>query len=555
MKRFFPLAIIFLLALFLRIYNLANQPPGMTWDEAALGYDAYSILKTGRDQHGAFMPIIFKSFGDYKPGVYVYLTVPAVALLGLNETAVRMPSAIFGALAVIGIYLLTNLLFGSEAKPRPTGPMSFITSGHIAALVLALMPWHLHFSRGGWEVNTFVTMVLFGTYLFIRSLKNEKISPLWAALLFALSIFTYQAGKLLTPIIFTTCVLVYWGDVKTRLSQVLKNEKPLFPVYLLLLGIVLVYFYISVIGPAGNRVTRLSIFLYRPTPSQELIKTDNNNMLSVGFFHSQADLTLRAIASRYLYHFSPELLFFENSTPREALPKMGMLYLFDAVWIVFGLIFLIRSKDWRSKVILLVFLVSAPIGASLTLSEFSVVRALFLTVPLAILISLGIYQLVKNHRYIFAVLLILYLHNVALGLDLYFKHSQRFLAPGFNYGHKQAVAWIIDNPAKRVVMTDVYGQPYIYYLFYTGYDPATFQKENKFVSGGVDVGFVPSVANLEFHQFSIDDIRTQKDALFIGTIGNIKDDFDYNLPQVENYDQVEIPDSTDVVFRMVKTYP
>ena len=136
MKRFFPIAIIFLLALFLRIYNLANQPPGMTWDEAALGYDAYSILKTGRDQHGAFMPIIFKSFGDYKPGVYVYLTVPAVALLGLNETAVRMPSAIFGALAVIGIYLLTNLLFGSEAKPRPTGPMSFITSGHIAALVL-----------------------------------------------------------------------------------------------------------------------------------------------------------------------------------------------------------------------------------------------------------------------------------------------------------------------------------------------------------------------------------------------------------------------------------
>jgi len=543
MKRFFPIAIIFLLALFLRTYNLANQPPGLTWDEAALGYDAYSILKTGRDQHGAFMPIIFTSFGDYKPGVYVYLTVPAVALLGLNETAVRMPSAIFGALAVIGIYLLTNLLFGSEAKSR------------IAALVLALMPWHLHFSRGGWEVNTFVTMVLFGTYFFITSLKNNKVSPLWAALLFALSIFTYQAGKLLTPIIFATCVLVYWQDAKARLSQILKNEKALFPVYLLLIGAVAVYFYISVIGPAGNRVSRLSIFQYRPKPSQELIKTDNGSLLSVALFHSQIDLTTRAVASRYLYHFSPELLFFENSTPREALPKMGLLYLFDAVWIFFGLVFLIRSKDWRSKIILFVLLLSAPIGASLTLSEFSVVRALFLTVPLAILISLGIYHLAKSHRYIFIALLIFYLHNVALGLDLYFKHSQRFLAPGFNYGHKQAVAWIIDNPAKRVVMTDVYGQPYIYYLFYTDYDPATFQKENKFISGGVDVGFVPSVANLEFHQFSIDDIRTQKDALFIGTIGNIKDDFDYNLPQVENYDQVEIPDSTDVVFRMVKTYP
>lgn len=553
MKKVLPIILIFLVALFLRTYNLANQPPGLTWDEAALGYDAYSILKTGKDQHGVFMPIIFKSFGDYKPGGYVYLTVPAVALLGLNETAVRLPSAIFGALAIFGIYLLTNLLF---ANKKILDTKHFVLDiGHISALILTFMPWHLHFSRGGWEVNAFVTMVLFGTYFFILSLKNERVTPLWAALLFTLSIFTYQAGKLLTPLIIFTGLIVYWQHAKARLVQIIKNEKLLLPIYFILIGIVLVYFYTSIAGSAGNRIKRLSIFTYRPLPSQELIKTDNDNLASVNLFHSQIDLTLRLISSRYLYHFSPELLFFENSVPREALPKMGMLHLFDAIWIFFGLIFIIRTKEKQSKIILLVLLFISPIGASLTLSEFSVVRALFLTVPLAILISLGIFHLAKNHRYIFITLLILYLHNIALGLDLYFRHSDKFLAPGFNYGYKQAIRWIIDNPAKKVIVTDVYGQPYIYYLFYTKYDPAKFQKENKFVSGGIDVGFVPSVANLEFHQFSIDDIKSEKDALFIGTNGNIKDSFDYNLPQVQNYDEVDYPNSADPMFRMVKTYP
>src|SRR3990167_3511262 len=365
MKRILLLAAIFLLALALRTVNLGDHPPGLTWDEAGLGYNAYSILKTGRDEHGVFMPLIFKSFGDYKPGIYVYLTVPSIAVFGLTEFAVRFPSALFGALAVIGIYLFTNLLFPGKKI------------GYLAALFLAVMPWHLHFSSGGWEVNVFATLLLFAAYFLLLSLTNKKVSPLISIFLFALTILTYPAAKLLSPLVFLTIIAANFKEAKEKFSLVLKNERKLLPLYLLIVVVVGVYFFQTATGAAGNRVARLSIFGYRPTPSAELIKTDNGNLFSVGLFHSQVDLTLRAIASRYLYHFSPELLFFENTTPREALPNMGLLYLFDAVWIFFGLVFLIRSKDWRSKIILFVLLLSAPIGASLTLSEFSVVRAFF----------------------------------------------------------------------------------------------------------------------------------------------------------------------------------
>src|SRR3989338_4060059 len=108
MKRILLIAAIFLLALALRTVNLGDHPPGLTWDEAGLGYNAYSILKTGRDEFGVPFPLIFKSFGDYKPGIYIYLIVPFIALFGLTELAVRLPSAILGSLAVVGVYFLIN---------------------------------------------------------------------------------------------------------------------------------------------------------------------------------------------------------------------------------------------------------------------------------------------------------------------------------------------------------------------------------------------------------------------------------------------------------------
>ena len=109
----FILACIVGLALFLRIYKVTQIPPSLSWDEVSIGYNAYSILKTGRDEHGKFFPVdAFVAYGDYKPVLPVYLTVPFVALFGLNELAVRLPSVIAGTLTVFLTYFLVLGLFG-----------------------------------------------------------------------------------------------------------------------------------------------------------------------------------------------------------------------------------------------------------------------------------------------------------------------------------------------------------------------------------------------------------------------------------------------------------
>ena len=44
----------------IRTISLDAAPPGLHHDEACNGYDAYSILHTGRDHHGNFMPIAIR---------------------------------------------------------------------------------------------------------------------------------------------------------------------------------------------------------------------------------------------------------------------------------------------------------------------------------------------------------------------------------------------------------------------------------------------------------------------------------------------------------------
>src|SRR3989344_7737190 len=141
------LTFVFLLAFFLRFYNLGSNPPSLTWDEASLGYNAYSILKTGADEYGNKLPLSIRSFDDYKPPLYVYLTIPFVALFGLSEFSVRLPSAIIGALSVIVIYFLVKEFLQRWDKKHQE------LIALVSALFLAISPWQLQFSRGAFEGN------------------------------------------------------------------------------------------------------------------------------------------------------------------------------------------------------------------------------------------------------------------------------------------------------------------------------------------------------------------------------------------------------------------
>src|SRR3990167_8496580 len=109
--QYFFLLLIIVGASILRLWQLGNVPISPDWDEVALGYNAYSILQTGKDEYGEFMPIILRSFDDYKPALYAYCIIPFIKLFGLSTFSIRLPSAITGVLMIIGIYYLIGEFF------------------------------------------------------------------------------------------------------------------------------------------------------------------------------------------------------------------------------------------------------------------------------------------------------------------------------------------------------------------------------------------------------------------------------------------------------------
>jgi len=128
------LAAILVGAALVRLYRLADIPNGFSPDEASYGYNGYSFLLTGRDRFGEALPLFTDNFGDLIATSYMWLTAPAIALFGLGEFAVRLPAALIGTATVYVLYLL-----GSAVAGRGTGLL--------AALLLAISPWHVQISR------------------------------------------------------------------------------------------------------------------------------------------------------------------------------------------------------------------------------------------------------------------------------------------------------------------------------------------------------------------------------------------------------------------------
>ena len=76
-----------------RLVALGEYPAGFNQDEASAAYDAYSILKTGYDRNGQFLPVHLIAWGSGQNALYSYLSMPFLAVFGLDVWAFRLSKA------------------------------------------------------------------------------------------------------------------------------------------------------------------------------------------------------------------------------------------------------------------------------------------------------------------------------------------------------------------------------------------------------------------------------------------------------------------------------
>jgi len=552
MKKYWLILSIVALAFFLRVYKLDKYPGGFTWDEAASGYNAYSILKTGRDEYGKLFPLIFKSFGDYKPGFYIYLTVPSILIFGLNEFAVRLPSAIFGTLLVFFLYLLAGETENNQRdKKLPI----------LVALVAAVNPWLIHFSRGAWEANVALFEVVVGFYCFLKFVNVKKYYfGLISSLLFGLSFITYQTAKVFTPLIVFGIIFLWRENIK-KLS-LKKKLFILFPVCLFFLLINLGILN----GETSGRLKVMSLFSYRRSESEiELIKKEGGSAEKWSFplFHSEPLAFLRGIFGRYLNYFSGKFLLFEGDwgSKRHGPPYTGMMLLVSFPFFILGIFHIFSKKKNNLEKLLIYWLLVAPIPAALTRDSIQAVRSLPLSIPLVIFTAVGVnyfLTLIKQPKFLFLaefLLIFIMFLNLIYYFDLYFIHYPIYSAKDWVFGYKE-VAELINqkkNNYKKIVVTQKFGQPYIFYLFYSKYNPEKYQKQAYLTENSYgDVGEVKSLDNIEFREIYWPADRGIKNGLFIGS------EFELPLQDLTDFEkfsvlkEIKYPDG-GLAFRIVET--
>jgi 4-amino-4-deoxy-L-arabinose transferase-like glycosyltransferase len=204
-----PAAIVVLAAV-LRIAWLDQVPPAVNQDEAVHAYEAYCLRTTGGDHVGSRFPFFFHCFGraDHHAAPFIWLQVPLQAAFGMNVWTTRLPSAIAGVVAVWLLYQLMNRWYGR----RPA---------LLAALLLAVSPWHVHLSRLAFEVSICPTLILLG-FLLLRGVRpaggaSQKLSwsRLFAAgMVFGLTAWTYNAMRIFVPLVLLGAGVIYIRQIR-----------------------------------------------------------------------------------------------------------------------------------------------------------------------------------------------------------------------------------------------------------------------------------------------------------------------------------------------------
>lgn len=505
MRQFFRqnyfLIITIILAAALRLYNLSSNPPSLDWDEASLGYNAYSILKTGADEYGNFLPFSIRSFNDYKPPLYTYLTVPSVAIFGLTEFAVRLPSALAGIIAVIATFYLVLELFKNYKHS--------LSLAQLSSLLLAISPWHLQFSRGAFEANLALTLYILSVTFFLKWIDCRQNKPkinlsskiqdprskfqdlqstihiLLSSFTASASLYSYHSARLVVPLMFIFLAFIYRNNL-------LKNYKQTIIALIFAVLLLSPLAYISTKGYTTSRLDATSILGNPDGYGREVERIDRLTEFDqtddlVGKFIPYKDLGYAQIILRnYFEHFNFNFLFLSgDGNPRHSASGMGHLYFIELPLLIYGAYKLIDQKQNAAKIIWLWIFVG-PLAASITKETPHAIRSLMLLPAFQIITAYGIVTLYQKSKDIknksiklllYSLFTITYSLFIITYLNLYhvitpYEHSQ-----GWQYGYRQMVTKVteLESDYDQIIISNLYDQPHIYLAFYQKIDPKTYQ--------------------------------------------------------------------------------
>lgn len=525
-KHLTGLLIVFILvgAFILRIYKIGEIPPALNWDETSIAYNAYSILKTGRDEWGKFLPFHFRAYGEYKLPAQIYASIPGVAIFGLNELGVRITPVIYGVLTVFLLYLLTKELFESK------------TVGLVSAFLLAISPWHIQLTRASFESSFSVMWVLMGMWLLIMGFKKPRYWIL-SMIPFAISVYTYNSARIFTPLFLLVIAIIFRKEFWAKKKETVFSALLFFVLMLPLIPFVLSgeararYKLVSISDDPGliPRISEARNLSKLPAPLPRLI---HNRVTYLSFY----------FARNYLAHFSPDFLFINGAGHKQHhVQGIGELFIIQAPFWLLGWYFLFK-KRYKYRWLILAWVLITFIPVSVTNDSIpNALRTIIAAPAYQAITALGAYELwvllsgKKAVRMGFFVTTFLILTvNFLTYLKNYYQNYPRLYSYDWQYGYKQVVGYIKEhyNDYDLIVFSRHYGEPHMFTLFFLGWDPSKFQNDPNLIRFETfdwvrvlkfDKFYFPDLGDSGTTFADISKVYSGKKVLFIGKDGDFPD--------------------------------
>lgn len=459
---------IFLFGAFLRLYKLESIPQGLYQDETAIGYNAYSILKTGKDEFGRSYPVYFESFGDFKLPVYIYATVISEHFFGLTPFAVRFPSAFFGILTLGIFYFYVYEIVKNERIAL------------FSLFLLAINPWHIHYSRATFEVSIVLFLLSLGILLFLFAIKSKKHGFLFlSSITFILALYSYNLTRLLSPVLFITLVLTHWNELKKKVQF----ELPL----TFIIGVFLLLPFIATIKSPGGF----------GSASGTLISSSATILAQIREFRSYIAQTYPKfgivfpvpvlIGMQYAkniaaYGSIPFYFLTGENHGNHGIGIVGQFHLFELITMAIGL-FILYTMNKQGKILLISPIIITILIAALTRESPQATRSYTLLLSLPIISALGLSKIYEfAERQSISKILGLVSISCVIGysfvyfLVAYFIRFPVAYAESWRSADKTVSAAILRDNSKytRILIDKDAGFIYTSLLFYLQYPPDLF---------------------------------------------------------------------------------
>ncbi|MEO8581360.1 MAG: hypothetical protein ABI425_02135 [Patescibacteria group bacterium] len=388
-RRHYFLLLIFLTccSLLTRILFLNSLPSELHRDEANIAYNAYSILKTGKDEHGKSYPVIFESFGDYKLPVMVYLTEVSIALKGLEPGVVRVPNALLATLLIPAFFGLSYELF----KRKQTALC--------ASAVLTFSVWHTFLARTIYEPIAGLTFSTIGLYFLLKA-RHSSVWFIPAALFFLIACFTYNLPMLFIPLIVVASALIFRKEYHLHSLQKFSG--------FLLVGVAfLIPFLITL--PLAQQKSGATLF-----SNQQLLDESQANFAALirqrvpykisVVLTNRYSTGLTQFVANYAAVWNPQYLFIKgNDNPWHSLQliRVGSFHWGAIPFILIGMLLLIRrAPKWsKSELLILIYLLFSPVINSLTLDSPNTNRLMDFHLAVTLILAIGLSWTIDQLRF------------------------------------------------------------------------------------------------------------------------------------------------------------